>query len=728
MILILIQNVIHLSIKSCIMSDVLSQALCVFSHTNVIAIIIAVILLLLIVLNFKACVRVCRNIVKQIEKKLFVFVVAICVCGILVVYMGSDYAHAHWLYGLIQSMATSFSMFFGKLDLPDSFMMKDNGWYMLLILLIYCCAMLTTIAILLKFISFRLRSWIRLRWYGCVKKPSKVNLFWGVNEPSYMLAHDIIKTHPDQQIVFICTNDIRDNDNYETIGVGRMFDLMSLQRKDMERLEDFGALVANCHVDLSHINAEEGASVLRLLQLDAVEELLSGSQEARIFFLSEDEDKNILNATNLMRDDSISQHQNAHIYIHARRSTKNDIYNYYSYYSASRTKMSVIDSSFLSVAYLKTQPQLHPVNSVDVDVETSTVSSPFNTMIIGFGETGQEAFKFVYEFGSFVTKSGSKTPFSCVAIDSNMDNIEGAVRTQMPEIGEDELKLYSTNIHSKPFWEIIHERICSLQYIFITINDDTKALSLALDIYNYAARYCSDHLEYLKIFVRAHSSDSARYMSDVVDKLTTTGKGEIVIFGAPETLYTYDIIIDDMIVTRAMRYHYAYLLACCSSDDINALAKLSPADLWRRDFGCNALNTNADIFEKVNEISFKIEQNISNSLHIDTKMALLGVKDHVSSLSTYRESIRQCAPNTVFSTATLESTRLLNVAKCEHERWNAASRIMGMRYSDTKSFVKHTHNSLCPWESLADDKTRSYDCIVVDVSMKLYEEQFISKE
>ena len=53
---------------------------------------------------------------------------------------------------------------------------------------------------------------------------------------------------------------------------------------------------------------------------------------------------------------------------------------------------------------------------------------------------------------------------------------------------------------------------------------------------------------------------------------------------------------------------------------------------------------------------------------------------------------------------------------------------MGMRYSDTKSFVKHTHNSLCPWESLADDKTRSYDCIVVDVSMKLYEEQFISKE
>lgn len=724
---------------------------------------------------------------KNIERNLFAFAAAICLISSTTIYFGYDSdTNVHLAYRIFESLKTALSMFFATLEFPEDVDdIKSNGWYVSLVIVTYICTMVITIKLLLKFVFFRFTSWVTLKWNKHHLSSKTINIFWGVNEASYMLASNIKEINSQEsnkqqieQIIFIHTNDIRDNDNQETIGTGRIFDLMSLRRKDIERLENLGALVANCHVDLAHIDVKKPCkeSIFTLLELEDIKQIISRGNKIRIFFLSESEEKNILQAINIMKDSFIcSLKDKLHIYIHARRQSKNDIYNHHSLYSASQIKVSVVDSSFLSVAHLKQEVKYHPVSVVDIDTDTATVNRPFNSMVIGFGETGIEAFKFMYEFGSFVTKTGTKTPFSCIAIDTKMEQIKGAVRTQMPAIGSDELQLCNLDIHSKEFWDKLTETIKSLNYIFITINDDAQALSLAIDIYKYAMKLREGKLKNFKIFVRAHTSDSALHMKDVEQKVNkaamTDSKVEqdeqcIVVFGTPEDIYTYDLIINETILLDARLYHYNYAIAATEAAKAAAeKAKAEVAEATTEEAKARAeavataaqaeaeqmqaeletaINTNGDDTEKpkdiywnqcfgpkegvqlctakINEINFKVEQNISNDLHIGTKMALLGIVN-ADGIGQYSDIIASRKAKTVYKTDTLASTRLLNVSKCEHERWNSATRLMGFVRGNEKNFITYTHKSLCSWSQIADEATQAYDCIVVEVSIDLFKKK-----
>ncbi len=679
---------------------------------------IALIVLIVAVLCRKIIWRLLKAINKKIERNLFIYALLVSTLSTVAIYYGIGHSSERWLYDIVRSVIAAMGMFVGKLDLSN-ISIKENEYYIALILVLYICSLLTTVKLLLKFVLFRFTSWVKVKFGRYSNHNRPINIFWGINEASYMLAKQIV-TRNGGKVVFICTNDLRDFDSQKSIGTGRILDLMSLQRKDIEKLEDIGALVANCHIDLTQIEINslcEDADIFKMLELEDIAVLIENSSQARIFFLSESEEKNILQAINIMNDRSIlAAADKAHIYIHARRSSKNEIYNQHSLYSASKIKVSVIDSSFLSIALLKRGAEYHPVNVVNIETSSATVDSPFNSMVIGFGETGIEAFKFMYEFGSFVTKEGTKTPFSTIAIDAKMDQIAGAVRTQMPDIKENELELFSATIDSEPFWDKISKNIGKLNYIFITINNDKKALSLAIDIYKYALRQIDGELKNFKIFVRAHSSDSARHMRDVVTKLTAATKEQtIIVFGSAEDIYTYDIIIDDSITKEAMLYHYAYSLACQRKSIVldQALAEQQ----WNSDFGAQ---TAVLSYEQICNIAFKVEQNISNSLHIATKMALLGI-DSLKSIEAYSAAIENRGESKIYDKqGSSEALRLLNVSKCEHERWNSATRLMGFVNGAEKVFIKHTHPSLCPWDKIEKESTQAYDCIVVEVSMEIF--------
>lgn len=703
--------------------DFTASQLSILAHSPLF---IVLLVLIVIVLCRKTIWSVIKVINKKIERNLFIYALLVSILSTVTIYYGIDHSDERWLYNIACSVTTAMGMFIGKLDL-SSISIKDNDYYISLLLVLYLCSLFTTVKLLLKFVLFRLTSWIKVKFGRYTTRSKVINIFWGINEASYMLAKQIVD-HNGGKIVFVCTNDLRDFDSQETIGAGRILDLMTIQRKDIEKLESIGALVANCHIDLAQIDINEqceDTEILKMLELEDIARLIENSGETRVFFLSESEEKNILQAINIMNEKSIlAKADKAHIYIHARRSSKNDIYNQYSLYSASKIKVSVIDSSFLSIALLKRAPEFHPVNVLNVDKVSATVDSAFNSMVIGFGETGIEAFKFMYEFGSFVTKSGAKTPFSCIAIDSKMDQIAGTVRTQMPGIGADELDLFSATIDSELFWGKIKMNISNLNYIFITINDDQKALSLAIDIYRYALRQRGGKLNSFKIFVRAHSSDSARHMRDVAQKVNAAARVDkeveqaeqcIVVFGTPEDIYTYDIIIDEKVLHDAMLYHYNYAIA--TGENISD----SVADYWSRCF--DPEDGKQLWIAKINANHFMIEQNISNSLHIATKMALLGI-DSLKSAETYTETIKSRGKSKIYDTKSCsEALRLLNVSKCEHERWNSATRLMGFVQGQEKKFIVQTHPSLCPWDNIKNESTQAYDCIVVEVSIDLFKKK-----
>ena len=103
-------------------------------------------------------------------------------------------------------------------------------------------------------------------------------------------------------------------------------------------------------------------------------------------------------------------------------------------------------------------------------------------------------------------------------------------------------------------------------------------------------------------------------------------------------------------------------------------------------------------------------------------MALLGIVN-ADGIGQYSDIIASRKAKTVYKTDTLASTRLLNVSKCEHERWNSATRLMGFVRGNEKNFITYTHKSLCSWSQIADEATQAYDCIVVEVSIDLFKKK-----
>ena len=61
---------------------------------------------------------------------------------------------------------------------------------------------------------------------------------------------------------------------------------------------------------------------------------------------------------------------------------------------------------------------------------------------------------------------------------------------------------------------------------------------------------------------------------------------------------------------------------------------------------------------------------------------------------------------------------LLNIAIVEHERWIASQKLMGYTYNTENDYVKKYHKDMCAWNEL-DDKTKSFDCNVVDTTIKI---------
>jgi hypothetical protein len=58
------------------------------------------------------------------------------------------------------------------------------------------------------------------------------------------------------------------------------------------------------------------------------------------------------------------------------------------------------------------------------------------------------------------------------------------------------------------------------------------------------------------------------------------------------------------------------------------------------------------------------------------------------------------------------------MAILEHERWISAHSLIGYQYGESKDIVKKTHPDMQPWDKLSEE-TRSYDCKVVDTTIKI---------
>lgn len=424
--------------------------------------------------------------------------------------------------------------------------------------------------------------------------------------------------------------------------------------------------------------------------------------ENDIYILSDDMTQNIAVAEKLMEHPTIK----CHIYCHAR---KEGLIAKYDSIADLNDQLTIIDSSFLAVEGLKRNPDLHPVNYVEVGLENGRKAGwvsdkGFTSAILGFGETGKEGVSFLYEFGAFPDRNMQKAPFKCYVFDNNMEKASCEFFRKVPGVNRNEIEFLSQGINTPGYWAKLSEIIDSLNYVIVSLGDDMSTLNAAIDLAEYAFRYrkSDDPEDNLKNFViLCRLCDPER-----MDKLTLTSANHVFggclkQFGRIDDIWNHDIISNSSINSKAEKFYDSYETLASGGVALSWADKLKSRSEGTYGQRCKAQR--------------QVAQNYSDCLHVETKKRICD--------PVYYEYAR-C----IVSPASFDGTRhyvgdnaeagkvMEYLAVGEKLRWNASHEIMGyVRGEETDDRIK-THKYICSYEEL-DPLARHYDWLVVRNSL-----------
>lgn len=593
----------------------------------------------------------------------------------------------------------------------------SNSFYMFLFgfshfLAIFCSLLFVIRQIGFLFIS-KINAWLT-SLFGSEKDNTFV--FWGINNASLLMAENIINKSETGtfRIVFVRTHDDSNRDS-EGFNPSNIFDKVKMRRKEYKRLRALNCMVVSGSQRLSMLNVNNKTDVLKkelgLYSLCRI--IKSKSNTTHFLMLGNDGDANIRATLNLSWDTAIKdKNNNIHIYCHSRKSAKTRSLEYYGLtHHKENTEIHIVDTSYLSVSQLKMDIKYHPVQHVTVNKD-ATIDTPFNSMIVGFGETGLEALRFLYEFGAFIGTDKKKSPFHCTVFDSLMAERKGLFESQTPFL-EDcyEIVFHNDAINTPGYWGCIQQNLIEeLNYIFICPGNDQLALETASNLCALAIKCRTEESpRKLTICIRSYDTEnSARlkdFCADINEKYKVYGI-DAKPFGMPEEIFTYDLIISDVLLQKAKKYNYNY------SDDPKKKEKKEDG-MWKETLGYK--DCDAYCIDEIEEIERKREQNFCNALHGDTKLYII---DECTTRRDIPANIRE------------------NMARLEHERWVACMHINGwQRLKEplvlqdgsikTRLTTRKLHTDLCSWEDIRKwDKndqqtTQRYDYKVLDTTLEL---------
>ena len=662
-----------------------------------------------------------KNFFEWMSRHLLGTALVLWLIGVVVYIVGFYHNQLNGLAIVPRAVISSFKMFAVSNDLARVHeVLRKDALYMSAFSLVHFAAAYITFLFVFKMVGYKIKSSLKIltcKWFKA--KGRNAHVFWGVNEASLLLAEDIRKDNKQDIIVFIDVDEQGGDSSPKKTTLLQITDTMTIRNQDLERLVEIDALVDHCFNGPAAMM--ENDDIFGSLQLRNIGKIVQKSVQTCFYFFSDDEEQNVKAAVHIQQDRMLNALKNKPlIYVHARKSANNEVVDHYLQYvnHASWMEIKVVDSAILSFEKLKQDIWALPVNSVVYDSNTGTVSSPFTSMVIGFGGTGLEAFKFLYEYSAFVDKDGKKTPFKCYAIDRKMDKMAGLIRSKMPAITNDELELIQAEVDSEKFWNKINSVLDELNYVVIALNDDAVGLSLAVNLFKYVIIHRNPQLPKLKILLRCYGKDAEERMDEVVNNLNRsieTDRVEIRKFGISKDLFNYEMILSENILMEAKEFNLVYEGSDLSADE-----------QWKRNFGDGEMKRlieekKMSRYHAIYDINRRVKQNFSNVQHQNTKQILMGLdsKDASSELKRFCEIVGTRKKLSVeYACSDNEKKLLFNLARIEHERWIASHKLMGYIYQKDNDYVQKHHRCMCPWESL-DEGTQSYDCNVVDTTIRL---------
>ena len=640
--------------------------------------------------------------------------------GVVVYIVGFYHNQLNGFSIVPRAIISSFKMFAVSNDLARVHeVLRGDALYMTIFSVVHFAAAYITFLFVFKMVGYKIKSSLKILLYKWFKaKGRNAHVFWGVNEASLLLAEDIRRNYKNDTLVFIDVDEEWEDNSPKKATLSHITNSITIKNSEIVRLDAVKALIDHCFNGPAALMNNH--DIFGTLQLNNIGEIVQKSNHTCFYFFSDDEEQNVQGALNLQQDNRLNAlPTKPTIYVHARKSANNEVVDHYLQYDnhPSRMEVKVVDSAILSFEKLKQDIWALPVKSVEFDSHTGIVSSPFTAMIIGFGGTRLEAFKFLYEYSAFVDKEGKKTPFKCYAFDRKMDKMAGLIRSKMPAITTEELELIQTEVDSEKFWNQINSVINELNYVVITLNDDAVGLSLAVNLFKYAIIHRNPQLAKLKILLRCYGNGVEQRMDEVVKNLNRsieTDRVEIRLFGIDKELFNCDRILSERIIQEAKEFNLVYEGSNLSADE-----------QWTKNFGEEEMERlmetkNMARYHAIYDINRRIRQNVSNVQHGLTKRILLGIEQaSPERMARYGQYVDTRKPETVkYLCEESAAEILLNLAKVEHERWVASHKLMGYVYDEVNDCVRKHHRCLCSWDEL-DETTQSYDCDVVDTTVRL---------
>ena len=720
-----------------------------------------------------------KRVVDFLSHHLLIASLIVFIAGFLVYTWGYYNPELGWYSVIPRSVISSFKMFVVMHDLARvNSKLFTNDFYMACFSITHFAAALLTFLMIFKLVGFKLFSIIRLkilqwRFRFCSKAP--IHVFWGINEESLLLAESI-KTRgekdsaiKDDRIIFVNIEKDSADMPRQKATLASVIDVVTLRNSELERLDKIDALVDNCHNGPSSVQPSENredelpTDVFGSLRLGVLRKIVARAEAVNFYLLSDDEEQNVSGALNLQNDKTVTSRDKVKIYVHARKTINAELFDTYAQYveqkdnvveesiadmysndnGQSKTykpSVKLVDSAYKSVKRLKETDGCLPVDCVEYDYRTGLVSSPFTSLIVGFNATGQEAFKLLYEHGTFIGPNKEKLPFKCYAVDQNMTAIEGIITSKVGYvIDSKELELINAEVNSKVFWDKVELIINDLNYAVIALNNDELGLQLAVNLFKLALRKRDNKLP-LKIALRCYESRNSRMMhkaeKNLNESINDSGINvSLTVFGDQKSIFDYESVLSDAALVKAKRYNWVYEQTTPLYD--KEKEEMTEDEQWQKSFGLEAVNelklkkaSHDSLYHAKYEMLCKIEQNFANVAHAKTKLRLMGVENDDKKLKALLEIARNRKSKTTdYKCDNAEYAELLhNMALLEHERFISARHLKGFiqdpnnKEAPQKDFVKKYHDCLCPFSKL-EEPTQSYDNNVIDTTLRLEAEE-----
>lgn len=621
-----------------------------------------------------------------------IFASGLAIHLILFIKMSPDSARTvtDWLLMVYFSIQYALEMFVAKtIAFKGTFssILMDHQLLFTALITTYYLAIITSAMVIFHFVS----RWAYGRRWLFRKKNIRTaaegdnHIFIGLSKASILLASDIRRQGCRGKIIFI---DIPDqSDAPKGISIWDIISRFFFRDNRNEAIDADVILKADKRMK----------GILPWLQ----------NPDNNVYILSDNQEMNLRIAEKVYQLENVPETEQlkCRIYCHA---PKDGLTSIYSSVTDIKDRLTFVDSSFLAVESLKLHDsaETYPVSYVKKAKDARTgrllgyVESGFTSAIVGFGETGREALKFLYEFGAFVGKDKEKVPFRCHIFDQNASEEAGEIKRKISFPDAEELIFTSCKVESERFWDGLGKTINTMNYMIVCLGDDQTNLKTATEIAEFALRNGRDLTDNFIIAFRQR--EFSLLDKETIEKANRTFGNCLRPFGMMKEIWTRNVISANNITSMAKKFYCGYLSATSQAEAEAAWAE-------------RLTRLQSDDYATRNKARRQISQDYSNCLHAITKRALCDAR--TAAAAEFIPDSWTDGQHVDKDRCSDEDAAVLDyLAIGEHLRWNASHIILGYRYAEETSDLRCTHNCIVPYEELSEE-IRHYDWLVVKNSL-----------